>query len=189
MLRKKIAVSKGPFTVTKFTGVHPEVFIHASQLMDFAGTMPDGSQTVRRPAQGPSTYKGFEEERPGRIVLLVTCVSGTYTFLQDMCGIVAPVVLSSLQLLNKISLGSLPDDSTQLHFEDFTNNVHSIELGRVVEDDISYYKGELTFYLNGFIHVWVTRRGGFHSKSTSRSKLKTRKISGGKVKSTSRKKK
>lgn len=189
VLRKKVAVSKGPFFETKFTGVHPEVFIHASKLIDFGGIMPDGARTVRRPALGPATYKGFEEERPGQIVLLITCISGTYTLLQNVCKVVAATILSSLQMLPKIPLGSLPDKSTQLHFEDFTSNLHSEQLDRVTVDEVAYFKGELIFHLNGFIHVLVTKRGGFSSKSTSREKLRTRKSLSRKSKSPKRKKK
>jgi len=189
VFRKKVAILKGPFLETKFTGVHPEVFVHASKLIDFDGIMPDGSRTARRPAQGPATYKGFEEERPGQIVLLITCITGTYTLLQNICEVVAATVLSSLQMLPKIPLGSLPDKSTQLHFEDFTKNLHSVELNRVTVDEVAYFKGELIFHLNGFIHVWVTKKGAFPSKSTSRAKLKLRKSPSRKSKSTERKKK
>ena len=176
LIKKKIPVIKGPFTLTKFTGVHPEIFIHARKLEDFNGIMPDGAHTARRPTEERGTYKGFEEERPGRITLIVTCIAGTYTLVQEICGRLIPSVLFSLQLLPKIPLGSLPDNSTQLQFEDFTSNLHLADLGRVTEEDISYYKGELIFYINGFIHVLITKRGGFRSGSASRPKLKTQKL-------------
>lgn len=173
ILGKQVPVSKSPFVVTKFTGVRPEVFLHASKLLDFDGAMTDGAKTTRRPVTGPSTYKGIEEERPGRITLVVTCVAGTYTLLQDICSVISPTVLSSLKTLPKIPMGKLPDESTQLHFEDFTSNLHSAKLGRENEDGLTFFKGELIFYLNGFIHVWLTKRGGFTTKAASRPNIKT----------------
>jgi hypothetical protein len=172
MLGKQILIAKGPQTITKYTGIRPEVFVHFSRLEDFDGIMPDGAHTTRRPAFGPSTYKGFEEERPGRITLIITCLASTYKLVQDICNLLTPGVLLSLELLPKIPLGSLPDDSVKLYFEDYTANLHKAEHSRINIEDTTYLNCELTFHLNGFIHVWLTKRGGFTSKSTSMPKRK-----------------
>ena len=176
LLGKQILVSKGPLAITKYSGIKPEVFVHISKLEDFEGIMPDGAHTTRRPASGPSTYKGFEEERPGRITLTITCLAGSYKLVQDICNLLTPGVLLSLEMLPRIPLGSLPDDSVQLYFEDYTANLHKAEHGRITIEDSSYFNCELAFHLNGFIHVWLTKRGGFNSKSISIPKRK--KISG-----------
>ena len=138
--------------------------------------MPDGAMTARRNVKGPSTYKGFEEERPGRIDIVITATTGNYNLLQDIFGLVASSSLLALQSLPKIHLGNTRNNSTNLHFTDFTKHVHSAELMNVTDDEINYYKGEVTLYLTGFISVYLTKRGGFSSKSTSGTKLKTKKI-------------
>ncbi len=182
LLGKQILVTKGPLAITKYSGIRPEVFIHVSRLEDFDGIMPDGAHTSRRRASGPSTFKGFEEERPGKIILTITCLAGTYKLVQDICNLLAPGILLSLELLPRIPLGSLPDDSVRLHFEDFTANLHTAEHRRITIENTSYLNGELIFYLNGFIHVWLTKRGGFASKSTTMPKVsktkRVRKITG-----------
>ncbi len=171
LLGKQILVQKGPVAITKYSGIRPEVFVHASRVEDFDGMMPDGAHTVRRPASGPSTYKGYEEERPGRITISINCLHSNYRLVQELCNQISPSVLLSLEILPRIPLGSLPDDSVQLHFEDFTSNIHSAEHRRITIDKTPLYQGELVFYLNGFIHVWLTKRGGFSSKSTTRPKV------------------
>ncbi len=181
-LGKRIPITKGPFVKTKYTGIQAEVFIHAAKLIDFDGIMPDGAKTTRRPVKGPGTYKGTEGERPGRIEVIVTCTTGNYKLLQDICGLVASSALLALQTLPKIPLGNTLDNSTKLHFTDFTRHIHSAELINVNEEDISFYKGEITLYLSGFIHVYITKRGGFSSKSTSGTRLKARKISSKSIK-------
>ncbi len=171
LLGKQILVTKGPLNITKYSGIKPEVFVHVSKLEDFDGIMPDGAHTTRRRISGPSTFKGFEEERPGRISLAITCLAGTYKLVQTLCNILTPEVLLSLEILPRIPLGSLPNGSVQLHFEDFTANLHTAEHRRITIENTSYFNGELIFYLNGFIHIRLTKRGGFASKSTAMPKI------------------
>lgn len=167
LLGRQVLITKGPLTITKYSGIRPEVFVHASKLEDFEGVMPDGARTTRRHASGTSSFKGFEEERPGRITLTITCLVGTYKLVQDICKLLTPGILLSLELLPRIPLGSLPDDSVKLQFEDFTANLHAAEHKKIKVEDTDYFNGELTFYLNGFIHIWLTKKGGFKSKSTT----------------------
>ena len=168
---KKLGVSRGPVVNSKFIGIRPEIYLHAIRLEDFGGVMPDGAQITRQPAKGKSTFKGIAEERPARLVLLVSCVAGSYALLQEICRELSPSVLLALELLPRIPLGALSDESVQLHFDDFTSSLYIAELDRVVNDDIAYYSGELEFHLNGFIHVFLTKRGGLVGrKNTTRSK-------------------
>ena len=178
LLGKQILITKGPLNITKYSGIRPEVFVHVSKLEDFDGIMPDGAHTSRRRISGQSTFKGFVEERPGRISLTITCLAGTYKLVQSICNLLIPGILLSLEVLPRIPLGSLPDDSVQLHFEDFTANLHTAAHRKISIENTSYFHGALTFYLNGFIHVWLTKRGGFASKSTTMPKIgKTRRTS------------
>lgn len=174
LLGKHYVVTRGPEAITKYSGIRPEVFIHAAKVKDFGGVMPDGAHTARRPAKGPSTFKGFEEERPGRIILVISCMAGNYKIIQDLCHKLTPEVLLSFELMPKIPLGALPNNSVQLHFEDYTAHLHKAKTRRVNIDDSSIFKCKLVFYLNGFIHVWLTKRGGFSSQSTTRPAISFR---------------
>jgi hypothetical protein len=176
VLGKDFLIAIGPFTETKYSGVQPEVFIHAHSLHDLEGVMPDGARVSRRPAKGTSTFMGFEEERPGRIEVLITCTSGSYKQLQETGKDVIATVLFEMQMLPKIPLGQNKDKSVDINFEDYTSQLHKAEYGRVLSGDHTFFKGVLTFYLTGFIHLYLTRRGGFKSKATSGKKIRTRKI-------------
>lgn len=189
LLGKQILVSKGPHTITKYSGIRPEVFIHVSRLEDFNGMMPDGAHTARRPATGTSSFQGFEEERPGRITITATTLANNYKLVQGIGNLLTPAILLSLELLPVVPLGSLPDDSVRLSFEDFTANLHSAENHKITLDDSPLFQSELTFYLNGFIHVWLTKKGGFRSKSTSMPNIKSRSRVVKRAGSTSRKRK
>ena len=189
VIDKEILVFTGPFDETKNTGVRPEVFIHAHSLLDMNGVMPDGAQVSKRPVSGPSTYRGFEEERPGRIELMLTCTTGNYKLLQEISSQLTVATLSELQMLPKIPLGQSKDKAVTIQFEDFTHQLHKAELNRIVSGDYDYFKGVLTFYLNGFIHLRLTRKGGFKSGSSSGQQIKTRKITTASVKRSLKKRK
>ena len=172
---KKIKVNAGPLVVSKLSGIHPEIAVWVNRVEDFGGLMPDGSHTKRRRAQGTSTFKGYEEERPGRLSVTVSCIAGTYKLTQQICDMLSPAVLLALEMLPRFPLGTLPDDSVTLYFEDFISNFHAASIGLRTEEDFSFYQGDLVFHMNGFIHVWLTKRGGFSSarynKSGKRNKV------------------
>ena len=176
ILDKDILLSIGPFVIRKYTGIQPEVNIHAGKLTDFEGRMEDGAMVARKPVQGPSSYKGFEEDRPGRIEISITCTTGNYKLLQDICSQLSISVLAELQMLPKIPLGVSKKDTEKLEFVDFNKSLHSIKFTYEDGTDHAFFKGKLIFHLNGFIHVYLTRRGGFRSKATTAKKIKTRKI-------------
>ncbi|MEJ2595254.1 MAG: hypothetical protein P8100_09060 [bacterium] len=176
ILDKDILLSKGPFVVKKYTGIQPEVNIHAGKLIDFEGRMDDGARVARKPVQGHSTFKGFEEDRPGRIKIAITCTSGNYKLLQNICSKLSVSVLSELQLLPKIPLGASGKDTEKLEFVDFTKTLHRIKFTHEQGADHAFFKGKLIFHLNGFIHVYLTRRGGFRSRAVTGDRIKTRKI-------------
>ncbi len=172
MLGKSILVIKGPAASTKYSGIRPEVFIHISRFEDFNGIMPDGEHVTRTPVKGRSTFKGFEEYRPARLALTVTCVAGLYSNLQEICEALSPTVLLTLELLPDITLGALPDDTVQLSFRNFTACLHTAILDGASGEGNNYYRGELVFHLNGFIHVWITKRGGVRKGPSPTSKTR-----------------
>ncbi len=176
VLGKNIPVKKGPLTVSKYTGIRAEVCIHAGTLTDLNGTMPDGAKTSRRTAEGSPGFKGFEEERPGRIEVSITCTTGSYSMLQDLCALVTASTLPLLQTLGEIPLGHTPDKSTTLEFADYHYQLRQAVLDSKTQDDLTYYKGVLSFYLTGFIHSRVMKKGGFKGRSSTSKKLKTKKI-------------
>jgi hypothetical protein len=172
LLGRKITVTKGPLVITKLSGIHPEVAVHVSHIKDHDGIMPDGAHTKRRIARGPTTFKGFEEERPATIILSIDCIAGTYKLVQEICDVLTPGVLLALEMLPRFSLGSLPDESVELHFEDFISSFSSSSINLEKHEDFSFYRGELVFFMNGFIHVWLTKRGGFSNSRYNKSKPK-----------------
>ena len=169
-LGKQITVTQGPSAITKFSGIKPEVFVHVSNITDFNGLMPDGVHIARRPAPEVSAYKGFEEERPGQITLTISCIAGNYKLLHEICNLLTPATLLTLELMPRFSLGSLPDESVALYFEDFTSNLNTADYSRLTQNNTAFFKADLLFHITGFIHVRLTKKGGFKSKSTSRPK-------------------
>ncbi len=161
---KKILLTRGPFVVSKFGGIRPEVYFHVSRLEDFGGMTVDGAKISRRSVKGPSSLKGFAEERPGRLIVTVTCLSGSYDILQEVLKTISPSVLLGLEQVPGFSLGSLQGDAVQLRFDDFQACLASAELDSETNEKFSYFRGTLIFHLNGYIHVRVTARGGLTRK-------------------------
>lgn len=169
VLGKQILLTRGPFVVPNFGGIRPEVYFHVSKLEDFGGVTADGARIARRSVKGPSTLKGFAEERPGRMILTVTCLSGSYDILQEVLRTVSPSVLLGLEQAPGFSLGSLPGDTVQLRFDEFNACLASADLRSENSEKFSYFLGSLIFHLNGFIHVHVTARGGLTRKSKTKT--------------------
>ena len=168
---KRVRITRGPVVLAKSGALRPEIFIHAANLEDFKGVTADGAHTTRRPAKGPGTFWGYQEERPGRIVLVVSCMAGTYETTQELCKSILPAALLSLETLPRTLLGSLLDDSVHIHFDDFVPSLYSAEFGVGVNEGNSIYSGRLVFHLDGFIHVWVTKRGGLSRQSTGKAAI------------------
>ncbi len=164
VLGKQILLTRGPFVVSKFGGIRPEVYFHVSKLEDFGGITVDGAKISRRSVKGPSSLKGFAEERPGRIIVTVTCLSGSYDILQEVLKTISPSVLLGLEQVPGFSLGSVQGDAVQLRFDDFQACLASAELDSEANEKFSYFCGNLVFYLDGYIHVRVTARGGLTRK-------------------------
>ena len=161
---KKILLTRGPFVLSKFGGIRPEVYFHVSKLEDFGGITVDGAKISRRSVKDRSSLKGFAEERPGRLIVTVTCLSGSYDILQEVLKTISPSVLLGLEQVTGFSLGSLQGDAVQLRFDDFQACLASAELDSETNEKFSYFRGTLVFHLNGFIHVRVTARGGLTRK-------------------------
>lgn len=165
LLGKQILLTRGPFVAPKFGGIRPEVYFHVSKFEDFGGVTADGAFIARRLVKGTSTLKGFAEERPGRMIVTVTCLSGSYDILQEVLKTVSPSVLLGLEQVPGFSLGSLPGDAVQLRFDEFNACLSSADLRSESSEEFPYFRGTLIFHLNGFIHVRVTARGGLRRKS------------------------
>ncbi|GJL64360.1 MAG: hypothetical protein NPIRA04_30140 [Nitrospirales bacterium] len=175
LLGKQVLLTRGPMVVSKFSGIRPEVYCHVSQLEDFGGVTAEGAMITRRPVKGPSSFKGFQEERPGRLIITVVCLSGSYDVLQELLETVSPTVLLGLELLPGFSLGSLPKDTVQLRFDEFHACLSSAEIKAERDGEQSYFLGTLIFHLDGFIHVRVTERDGLVGKSTLKAEKVLRK--------------
>ncbi|WP_447971150.1 hypothetical protein [Nitrospira sp. M1] len=181
LLGKQILFTRGPLVVSQFSGIRPEVYCYVSKLEDFGGVTTEGAMIARRLVKGPTTFKGFEEERPGRMIVTVQCLSGSYDILQDVVRMVAPSVLLGLELVPGFSLGALPRDTVQLRFDELHACLASAELKAEHDEEQSYFLGTLIFHLNGFIHVRVTERGGLVRKPSLKDERVHKKSSSGRV--------
>ncbi|GJL56715.1 MAG: hypothetical protein NPIRA02_38470 [Nitrospirales bacterium] len=164
LLGKQVLFTRGPLVVSQFSGIRPEVYCYVSKLEDFGGVTTEGARIARRSVKGPTTFKGFEEERPGRMIVTVQCLSGSYDILQELLRVVSPAVLLGLELVPGFTLGSLPKDTVQLRFDELHACLASAELQAEHDGELSYFLGTLLFHVHGFIHVRVTERGGLVRK-------------------------
>ena len=156
---RRVILIAGPESPPPLAGLQPTVFVHAARFFDHDGLTTDGARTGRRAVRGPGRLRGFEEERPARIVVSVTVISATHRQVQELCEPVAPEVLFRLETMPEVPLGGRPRGGTSLAFADFRACLHDTEYGHDEVDDISYHRGRLTFHLDGFFHVRITGTG------------------------------
>lgn len=156
----QVRTQAGPPVTSAVTGMRVDVWVHAARFEDFPGTSSRGPGTARRPVQFRQDLRGFVEERPGRIVIDITCTGPTYASVQKVCGALPPPVLLALETMPHPELSSLPDGSVLLRFADFGAVVGTTSVSHRVSGDAAYFEGLVTFQLEGFLHVTVTRGGG-----------------------------
>lgn len=180
-LPRGVAVIIGPAALGKFSGVRPEVFLHASEFLDFDGQMPDGSRIARHPAKGPSGYRGFEESRPAQLIMTVTLVHSAYTTLKTITNLLVPTVLLSLESESEFPLGNLKNGSVKFLFKDLQRSLYRSNVERVDAEGVSIFRAEYRFKIQGFLNVYVTKRGGLRAtpkittteKSSKQAKAKS----------------
>jgi len=163
LLGRKVDVVPGPAAAPALGGMRPMVFVHARSFADGGGITPEGDRVARRPLR-EGRMKGFAEERPGRIVIEVTCLAQAYRTVKDLSGVISPQVLRSLESLTELAVGKLPNGQARLTFADFAASLAGAEFRREGDDDIAWHVGRLVFHLEGFLHVRVTGRGGLAPK-------------------------
>jgi hypothetical protein len=167
---REVVVRTGAPVAGPATGVRDEVFIHASRFEDRGGVTADGAHTSRRsldsardtslePARARASM-GYAEERPAMIVVDVTCVSGSYRQMQQLCAAVTPVLLVAFETLRDPMLAGVPNASVAVQFADFTAVLHACETTRYTDDLVASHRGRLTFHLEGFVHLTVTWKDG-----------------------------
>lgn len=155
-------MNAGPVATGPATGIRPEVFIHAARFEDWNGTMPDGARIARRRAGLEKVMValrrpggGFTEERPGRIVIDVTCVSGALKQVQLIAALASPVILLALERMPDPALAALDSAGARLRFAEFTVALHQCVTSRQTGDRVPVFEELLTFHLDGFLHVAV----------------------------------
>jgi len=155
----KVLLIAGPESPPPLAGLEPTVFVHAARFIDHEGRTEDGARIGRRAVRGPGRQRGFEQERPARIVVSVTTISATHRQVQELCEPVAPEVLFRLETMPDVLLGVRPSGGTLLSFEDFHACLHGTQYGRDDVDGIGYHWARLTFHLDGFLHVRISGNG------------------------------
>lgn len=167
VLKREARLVKGPPGLTATAWFKPEVFVHSSTFEDFGGATPEGTHTARRTVTLPPSFKGFAEERPGRIVVEIHCFAAAYALVQKLCALITPTALLALELLPEIPLVATLDNSVQLTFTDFSAHIQTSSFSCNQKEEVLYYCGHTVFYLNGFLHVKVTKRGGLRRKRSN----------------------
>lgn len=162
-----VALASGPPVAGPATSLRAEVFAHAARFEDFSGVTAEGARIARRPARVDPDVSGFVEERLARIVVEVTCVCATLRQIQELCALVAPPALLALETTPDPLLTALPDGSVSLRFADFAAALHACETTRELHESVPFHRGRLTFHLDGFLHVRVTRRAGLDAAPLS----------------------
>jgi len=163
LFRGKVDVFQGPAAPPALGGMRPALHVHASRFEDFGGVTDDGAHIARRPAK-EGRFRGFAEERPGRIVVEISCLATRYATVQEICATVSPLALRTLESKETFALGELANRSVRLSFADFTAHLSRAEFERKQEKDFALHCGRLEFHLNGFLHAWVTNRGGLRPR-------------------------
>ena len=167
LLGRKVEVVPGPAASPALGGMRPMVFVHARSFTDRDGITREGGRITRRPVT-EGRLKGFAEERPGRIVVEVTCLAQAYRTVKDLSGAISPQVLRSLESVREFSAGELKNRSVRLAFADYSACLAGAEFVRHEEDDLAWHVGRLSYHLDGFLHVTVTNRGGLLKKPSPR---------------------
>ena len=145
----------------------PEVTVQLTDFIDLDGLISEDNYTSRRPSKGTSTFKGYREERPARIILFITIYAAEYQLVQTLRKEITAPVLVLLEDMKELAISATKDSSTELFFRDVLPNLHKFSMVAEYYDDLPLFYGTLEFHLNGFLHLSVMKRGGF-KKSTSR---------------------
>ena len=169
VLKRDARLVKGPPVLSAAAWFKPEVFVHSSTFEDFEGLTPEGTHTARRVVTLPPSFKGFAEERPGRILVEIYCFAATYALVQKLCALITPTALLSLESLPEIPLADTLNDSVKLTFTDLSAHIKTSSFSYKQQEENLCYFGHTVFHLDGFLHVKVTKRGGLRRRRSTGS--------------------
>lgn len=156
----RAGVRAGPPLVSAVAGLKFDVWVHAARFEDFGGVTVEEAVIARRPVQFKPNLRGFAEERPGRITIEITCTGPSLSHVQAICGALPPEVLIELETMPYPDLSVLSDESVILRFADFNPALRSVTFSSHSVGDAFYFTGVVTFRLDGFLHVTLTRPNG-----------------------------
>ena len=163
-LKKQADVHIGFPTGKSLAWAMPEVFVRASSFDDLSETDNPDNGIARRAVEFKKSFKGFVEERPSRIAVNIDCISSSYQHTQKLCENVLAASMPVLQALPHILLSANPGQSVKLVFKDFNCSLNSYLLDVLEIEESIHYCGRLKFNMDGFLEVYLTKRGGFKRK-------------------------
>jgi len=178
LLGRSVQVIAAPATAPVLGGMRPTVYVHASKFEDFGGITATGAHIARTRVSQPP-FNGFAEKRPSRIIIHISCLAASYATVQKLCSSITPMVLLTLETLPEIPVGASKNNSVRLSYDDFTACLNAAEFKRQQEQDFAVFCGQLVFYLEGFLHLVLTKRGRMRPLAAQRkptSKTKPAKI-------------
>jgi len=156
LLGRRVIVLAGPEMAPPLAGLQPTVCVHAARFIDHGGQTEEGARTGRQPVRVSGRLRGFEEQRPAHIVVVVTGIAATHRQAQELCEPISTEVLLRLESLSDVPLGARPGGAGSLVFGDARACLHEAVYQRDTLDDIGYHLGRMTFHLHGFLHVRLT---------------------------------
>jgi len=150
----------GPPVGGPTTGLRAEVFVHAVGFQDFGGITAEGARSARRPWSPVAGASGYAEERPGRIVVEVTCVTASLRLTQRLCGQVAAPLLVTLETLPALVLAGHHGEAQELRFADSHAVLAAVRASRQVDGAVVCHQARIVVHLDGFLHLRLAVPGG-----------------------------
>lgn len=150
----------GPPVSGPTTCLRAEVFVHAVAFQDFGGVTAEGAHSARRPWSPVAGASGYAEERPGRIVVEVTCVTASLRQAQRLCGQLAAPLLVALETLPAPVLAGRHGDALELRFADSQAVLAAVQASRLVDGAVVCHHGRIVVHLDGFLHLRLAVSGG-----------------------------
>lgn len=166
---RAVDVRSGPVTALPLGGMRETIFAHAVRYEEQKSSDPEGNRIGKWPFR-KGRVAGFEEVRPGRVVIEVSTIANTHARVQALSRLVSPAVLLVLTTERSFNVAESANRLVSLTFSDFNPGLSLSGTQWTREGEVSYFTGRLVFHLEGSLHVLVTRQDGLQAadKAVSR---------------------
>lgn len=139
---------RGPAQRSEFSGLLPEVFVHAARFEDALAAAP--LPPVRWPLPGGV---GWREERPAFVELELVCQCGRHEQAQELAGLLVGPALEALNRLRELSLADAQDGERRLRLLGISAHLLRCASGAAVQDKDDPARISLLFRLSGLLQI------------------------------------